>query len=386
MAALFDWLFGKSSTTDSTPPATPAPQAGNAGTTESLREYFGITREEMDARLRRLRIYTPDGTLTQEQVDLLHDDNIRGGTNPQAPETHKTIRRPEYVSLSEMVQAFSADYDTAKAEYTGRWIAFSGQAEDAVKEGQNFVVRIIPDEGAFHGAVICKFVNNYEQRISALPRGKSIHFCGFVNNAVLSYENDTIILINSGILDEIAVPASPAPKTVRRPEYISPSQIVRDYMADSITAKAKYSGKWIAFSCSFVTFRPDGVNFEVYVVPEDRSFRGSMICRFVSTAREKLSALERGQRIEIAGFVKEVIHGQNFSTVIITNTSILDSQPQEQPPRPPRKFIVYPMTAMKDEILPRSEIASSGSKVYTASGRKYTLGEMIGSHGGEGTA
>ncbi len=387
--ALFDWQFGKSSTKDTTPPA---PQAGNIDTTESLREYFGITREEMDARLRRLRIYTPDGTLTQEQVDLLHEDNIRGGTTP-VQEAARTFRRPEYVSLAEMVRAFSKNYNSARAEYGKKWIAFSGRAQEIVREGNNFVVRVIPDEAGFHGAVICKFVNNYEQKLSALPRDRSINFSGFLHDAILSWNNDSIVLINSGILDEIAVPVSPTPKTVRKPEYISLQQIVRDYVADPQTAKAKYNGKWAAFRCRFDSLRNDGMNFVVYVIPDDRNFRGNMICRFVSNAREKLYSLDKGQLIEIAGFVKEVIQAQNGTTIIIANSSILNAQPEpqqgsstpEQKPKPQKKFIVSPMTTMKDEIIPRSEIAGTGSKVYTLSGREYTLGKMIGSPGGEGT-
>ena len=184
-------------------------------------------------------------------------------------------------------------------------------------------------------------------------------------------------------------------KPEHKPEYILPSQIVRDYTADPQAAKAKYSGKWIAFSCMFDRLRHDGMNFSVYVSPDDRDFRGNVVCKFVSTAEAKLSALQQGQKTEIAGFVKEVFLNYDDNDVLenaailIVNSSILDVKAEEakQPPRIPavHRVVVEPITALKDEILSRSETASSGSKVYSDSGREYVLGGRVGDPGGEGT-
>ena len=453
MAGLFDWLFGGKSdspkTEQAAAPETPQPQA--AAPTESvndLTQYFGITDEEMASRMNRLHISpaggritseqadalradhrmtalfsagndpdTPEGIagyfgitdeemrermarlnitpdennrLTQEQIDTLHDDNIRINLPPEpAKPFRKPQRRPECVSLSEMIHAYDSDYESARAEYGGKWIMFSGRADLIEKDGQNFIAAIIPDEGSFHGSVVCRFVNNYEQKLAALPRDRSINFSGFVSNVELSYNDDTITLTNSGILDAIVVPVSSATKAVRKPEYISPSQIVRDYRADPQTARAKYSGKWVAFPCKFDSFRHEGMNFVVDVLPEDRNFRGNIVCKFVSTAGSKLSVLGHGQKIEIAGFVKEVITVPGNNTLIIANSSILDMQQEDDKPgvrvSAVHKVIVAPMTTLKDEILARSEIASTGSKVYSASGREYVLGEKVGEPGGEGT-
>ena len=366
--------------------------AGNdPDTPEGIAGYFGISMDEMRGRMTRLNI-SPDenNRLTQEQIDRLHDDNIRINLPPE-PERpiRKPQRKPEYVSLSEIVQAYDSDYDAARAEYGGKWIAFSGRADLVERDGQNFIATIIPDEGAFHGSVVCRFVNNYEQKLAALPHDKSINFSGFVSSVELSYNDDTITLSNSGILDEIVVSGSAAPKAEHKPEYIFPSQIVRDYRADPQAARTKYSGKWVAFPCRFDTLRHEGVNFVVDVLPEDRNFRGNMVCKFVSTAGAKLSTLGHGQKTEIAGFVKEVIVVPGNTTLIIANSSILDAQAEDYKPRIQPQTIhrvrVSAITTLKDERLVRSEMASTGSRVYTDSGREYVLGSMIGEPGGEGT-
>ena len=319
MAGFFrDWLFGRNLSTaqpepENVPEAAQTQAADTAESVKDLTQYFGITDEEMQERMNRLNISSVNDRVTHEQAEALRNDH----------------------RLYALANADS-DPDTPEgiAEYFG--------ITDEEMQERMRRLGITPDE----------------------------------NDRLTQEQIDTLHDDNIRTAQEEFLPEQPpvqSEKPEHKPEYIFPSQIVREYRADSQAAKAKYSGKWIAFSCRLGKVRREGMNFSADVLPEDRHFRGKMVCKFVNTAEAKLSALGQGQRIETAGFVKEVFLDSvpGNTAIIITNSSILDAQGE--------------FALSKDEILSRSEIPSKGSRVYTDSGREYVLGERVGEPGGEGT-
>ena len=172
--------------------------------------------------MNRLGISPVDGMLTKEQAETLRkdhwfaalvstgkdsdtpDENIDQNLQPEKPlePVKKPPHKPERVSLAMMLQAYSTNYDAARAEYGGKWVAFSGRVDSVDIDGQNFIAVIIPDERDFHGTVVCRFVSNQARNLAVLPRNKSIDFSGFVSSVEISSGNCAVTLSNSGILNE----------------------------------------------------------------------------------------------------------------------------------------------------------------------------------------
>ena len=159
-------------------------------------------------------------------------------------------------------------------------------------------------------------------------------------------------------------------KVQRLPEAVLPSQIVSDYSADAASARNTYRDKWITFSGTAGTVSRDGNNFILDMKPDDANFYGSVVCRFVSTAEAKLSAIRPGQRITIAGFLQYIGLDYRNDMIKLVNTSILEAEPAP---------------ASDSDVIVRSEIPAEGSKVYSETGREYVLGPRLGDPGGEGS-
>ena len=157
-------------------------------------------------------------------------------------------------------------------------------------------------------------------------------------------------------------------KVQRPPEAVLPSQIVSDYSADASSARDTYKEKWVTFSGVAGTLSRDGRNFILNLKPDDANFYGMVVCRFVSTSEAKLSAIQQGQRITIAGFVQSVFLSYRNDTITLVNTSIVDVEP-----------------APASDVIVRAEIPAEGSKVYSEAGREYVLGPRLGEPGGEGS-
>lgn len=168
----------------------------------------------------------------------------------------------------------------------------------------------------------------------------------------------------------------PAHKQV--PVKVWPSRIIREYSTNPVNGKVKYGNKWICFTGTVVSTHKDGQNYVLRLNPDDRNFHGIMLCNFVNNAGTKVLALNRGEHLTVTGFVHDVRLVYQNDTIVIVNSSIVDSF------IPKKKLSVSAITSIPDTKIQRSVIPGLNDKVYTESGRSYTLTRFISS-GGEGS-
>ena len=173
-------------------------------TLENVSSGLGISSGELEKLMNISGVAPVKNTLTQEQVDKIYDSYYRNLADVSRNDTdypaHKQI--PVKILPSEIISGYSKDHIIGN--YKGKWISFSGTVNSADRDGRNFVVRLSSDDRNFHGVIVCKFVNNAENKVMSLRHGQHIKLTGFVHDIQLVYQNDTIIIINSNILDSFS--------------------------------------------------------------------------------------------------------------------------------------------------------------------------------------
>lgn len=199
------FLFGKSE--DKTPPQ-PSQTTGN-DTITGLRDYFGITQEEMNDLMRECGIPAGTENLTQEQAVRLHtayyspDDEESSPAMTQRPEISAppAKKKPIKIQPSDIIRDYDHDYESAKQKYAGARLEFSGSVDVVRKDGDNnYAVELIPNDENFRGKIIMRFVNNMVNRLRHLRKGQQATIAGFMNGVELEYRNDRIITANSLII------------------------------------------------------------------------------------------------------------------------------------------------------------------------------------------
>ena len=170
-------------------------------TIDNVSSDLGVSRAEIERLMRNNGIASINNTLNQAQIETIYDSYYRSFSNMDVKSktypAHK--RMPIRLLPSKIISEYSADPLSRK--YNNVWISFSGKVNSIEKDGQNFVVKIIADDKNFHGIMVCKFVNNAESKLLALKLGSHVTLTGFVNDVQLVYQNDTIVIINSNIIN-----------------------------------------------------------------------------------------------------------------------------------------------------------------------------------------
>ena len=391
-------IFGGGSSA-ATPPASRPPAASEA--VRSLCGNLGITRQEAEDLLRKCGINPSVPYLTQEQTTAVYQAHYSGAIEeddnpPEKSKPSSTGRvKKEAVKIppSELIRDYSADFDAAKEKYRGVRLAFTGTVEMVRKDGgNNFAVEMTSDDPAFHGKVVCRFVQSMKPKLDELGLGQEATIAGWISGTdgiVLSYGNDTITIGNCVISPSVPTAQkapSPAQNSVKDTVSVRPSVMIRDYSADFEAARQKYAGSKLTFTGAVELVRKDGENnFAVEIIPDDHAFSGRVICKFVNNMKPRLQKLVKGQKVTISGYMTGGEEGLSLqpgsSAITVANSIIVSEAPA---PRVPHKVRIFPMTDIPETVIPRVSVPAEGSPVYTQDGREYILGDAVG-HGGEGT-
>ena len=388
-------IFGGSSPAN---PPSSQPEEGTE-TVESLCQNLGITRQEAGELLRKCGINPSAARLTHEQTARVYAAHYSASVEEYDPpqEKEKTETRPESkgrvrkeavkIPPSEIIADFSRDFEAAREKYGGVRIAFTGNVELVRRDGEhNFAVEIASDDPAFHGKLVCRFVESMKPRLDELGLGQEVTITGWISGTdgiILQYGNDTITIGNSVIANSVPAPAkdtSSASKTVKEALSIPPSVILRDYKADSEAARKKYAGVKLLFTGAVELVRRDGENnFAVEITPDDPAFHERVICRFVKTMKPRIEKLLPKQKVTISAYMT----GDNTGNDALTaaNSNIVS---EGAAPKISHKVRVFTITDIPETPITRASVPGEGSSVFTQDGRDYILGSAIG-HGGEGT-
>lgn len=130
------------------------------------------------------------------------------------PPAEKTVSPPANVQPSVIIRDYSNDFESARQKYAGIKLVFTGKIELIRKDGDNnFAVEIIPNDNAFSGKIICKFVNNMKPRLQKLVKGQKVTISGYMTSGeegVISQpDSSTITIANSVIVSEAPAPRIP---------------------------------------------------------------------------------------------------------------------------------------------------------------------------------
>ncbi|MBR1486681.1 MAG: hypothetical protein IJ859_06985, partial [Synergistaceae bacterium] len=174
---------------------------------ENISTGLGISKTELEKIMQANGIIPVNNMLTQTQVDAIYDSYYRSFTTinnavrkDRESKTFLTGKKtPIKVSPSQIIREYSSNPATLK--YKNKWISFSGTVKSTYREGQNFAVEILSDDKNFFGTLICKFVNNAENKILVLKHGDHLNLTGFLYDVQLVYQHDTIVIINCNIVD-----------------------------------------------------------------------------------------------------------------------------------------------------------------------------------------
>lgn len=174
-------------------------------TLENISSGLGISSGELEKLMHSSGVAPVKNMLTQEQVDKIYDSYYRNFTDIRTNDTAYPVHKQTPVKIlpSEIISGYSKNHTIGN--YKGKWIIFAGTVNSADRDGRNFVVRLASDDRNFHGVIVCKFVSNAENKVMSLRRGQHIKLTGFVHDIQLVYQNDTIVIINSNIIDSFSL-------------------------------------------------------------------------------------------------------------------------------------------------------------------------------------
>ena len=182
-----------------------------ASSAEQINSDLGITRGELEKLMKDNGIIPVNNVLSQAQIDAVYDAYYRSFTSSMAVKdvrrnvktsAHKQI--PVKVQPSQIIREYSSNPVNAQEHYNNKWIRFAGTVLSAERDGQNFTVKITPDDKNFHGIMVCGFVNNAARKVLALRNGMHLTLNGFVHDVRLVYQNDTITVINCSITEPLS--------------------------------------------------------------------------------------------------------------------------------------------------------------------------------------
>ena len=317
-------------------------------TLENVSSDLRISSGELEKLMNISGVTPVRNTLDQEQVDKIYDSYYRNladfGGNDTAYPAHK--QTPVKILPSEIISGYSKNHIIGS--YKGKWITFSGTVNSADRDGQNFVVRLSSDDTNFHGVIVCKFVNNAENKVMSLRRGQHINLTGFIHDIQLVYQNDTIIIINSNIIDSFSLKRteSRTPLTARKvsvlPVTTMPDTLLKRSVIPGINDKVYAESGRVYTLTKFISSGGEGSVFATDVPGRVAKIYNDQSC--TARRREKIrlmvssrlnfkgicfpfEVLNNSRSGEFTGFIMEEAKGRPLTCLKMPQKDFLDAFP-----------------------------------------------------------